>query len=561
MDLRIVQGADADAFLQSPDFRADWLRLYEQCPWATAFQHPDYGTVWYRIYRQRFEPVLVLSRDERGVLDGLLALALSSQEDRLFVAGARQAEYQTWICPPASGGTFAWRAMRALQAHFPRGVLTFQYLPPGAPIEWLAMTEAQGTHRLDCHRRLLVRLNRERGTESSLGKKKTRYRLKQLEKLGTLEFKRIDDVDEFREVFDTIITFYDLRQEAMHGLAPFRTDDLKKELILARMASGDARLHVTVLKVGDQIASAHVGFCSRGELHLGLLAHNPFLAKHSPGKFHILFLAEMLKEAGCQRLDLTAGEDAYKESLANDCDEVHTLTIFLSAARRVRSVVRERVLGVVAKGIRTCGLEPGRVKSLVGGFRSGQAVRTPLRLMRRARRWIGGRSHLRLYSLRLGDVLKGEEPGPVQRDSLADLLTYQASEPGPSRQAFLATALARLEGGLHVYTDVQNGRLVSCGWLAERQDEICFGGGRVDYPLPPGSTYLFDFSNLAEDHESERFAATLRTMIRDAARVPGTQAVFITVPSEDRAARDIVEAIGFVYERSLECRQESLASV
>jgi hypothetical protein len=171
--------------------------------------------------------------------------------------------------------------------------------------------------------------------------------------------------------------------------------------------------------------------------------------------------------------------------------------------------------------------------------------------MRRARRWIGPQPQLLLYSMQLGEVGKGEDAGLVRRDGLPDLLAYRASEPWPSRQTFLATALTRLEDGMHAYTHVQNGRLLTCGWLAERQEKLSLCGGGIDYPLPPGSAYLFDFYTAAELHDRELLAATLRRMIRDAARVPDTRNIYITVSSDDRLVRGVMETAGFVCECSL----------
>jgi CelD/BcsL family acetyltransferase involved in cellulose biosynthesis/ribosomal protein S18 acetylase RimI-like enzyme len=551
MNIHIIRGAEAESLLNRDEFRADWLRLCARCPWATAFQQPDYGALWYDAYRSRFEPVFVLSRDEEGALNGLLTLALSGREEGLIVAGGRQAEYQTWICPPSRGGEFAWQAVRALQRNFPRAVLTFQYLAPGTPTAWLAAPEAARISRLASHRRPLVRFDREEGIESSLKKKRTRYRLKQLEKLGRLEFKRIRDPEEFEELFDTLIRYYDFRQEAVHGVAPFRNDSLKKNLIRARMTSRNAPPHATVLKIGDLIASAHVGMCSNKEAHLGLLAHNPFLAKHSPGKFHLLFLAQMLREEGYAQLDLTPGDNPYKEGFANDGDEVHTLTFFFSPGQRTTAAVRERVLGAVKRGIRTCRIEPARVQSLVNKLKIRRPVGAPLRLFRSARQWIGRHCEMRIYSFEAARVADFNESPGIRRDVLEDLLDYQAAEPGESRQAFLSTALARIEDGFHVYTYARNSCLQHYGWLAERQEKLVFGEGEQEFRLPAQSAYLFDFHTSPRARGRGFFTLSLQTMLQDAARVPGTEKIFLSVLADNSPARHVIEKVGFMHECSV----------
>ncbi len=551
LSVHLLRGVQADSLLEDPAFRAEWLGLCQRCPWATAYQQPDYAAVWYAVYRRRFEPILVLSRDGDGALQGLLALTLSARDGGLIVAGGRQAEYQTWISPPDLGGAFAAQAVRALRRSFPRAVLTFQYLPPGAPTDWLDAADMRRMYRLASHRRPLVRLQRGEEIESVLKNKRTRYRLKQLEKAGPLEFKHITDASEFAELFDTIIHYYDFRQEAMYGLSPFRHDDLKKEYTLARMSSGTARPHATVLTVGDQIASAHLGACTDKEVHLGILAHNPFLAKHSPGKFHLLFLARMLREQGYERLDLTPGDSSYKENFANDCDEVQTLTLFLSPAQRTKAVVRERVVGAVAGGLRTCRVEPGRVRALVHHLTGAHPVHTPSRVLRRARQWLGRQQELRIYSLETARVPDVHEATQVRRDAVGDLLDYQAAEPRPSRQRFLSAALARLENGLHVYTFAENGRLQHFGWLVEAAEQFVLDEEMQDFRFPAHSAYLFDFHTAPEARGRGLFGQSLRAMLRDAAHLPETEKIYISVPADNGPARHVIEKAGFRHESSL----------
>ena len=57
-------------------------------------------------------------------------------------------------------------------------------------------------------------------------------------------------------------------------------------------------MHVTVFKAGDRLLGAHIGVRNKDEVMLGVVAHSPFLAEHSPGKLHILQLGLMLHNQG-----------------------------------------------------------------------------------------------------------------------------------------------------------------------------------------------------------------------------------------------------------------------
>ena len=97
MQSEVVSGSEAGELLAQQQFREDWQKLSDECPWATSFQGPDFAVAWYQCYQDRFTPLLLLSRDEDGRLTGLLTLAVGASDGAVVVAGDVQAEYQAWI--------------------------------------------------------------------------------------------------------------------------------------------------------------------------------------------------------------------------------------------------------------------------------------------------------------------------------------------------------------------------------------------------------------------------------------------------------------------------------
>jgi CelD/BcsL family acetyltransferase involved in cellulose biosynthesis len=547
MSINIVRGSEADSLLADSRFRAEWSRLCERCLWATSFQGVDFVCTWYRIYRRRFEPILLLSRDQDGALNGLLPLA-SSEDGELLVAGGTQAEYQAWICPPELSDAFVREAVRSLRREFPGTVLTFLYLPPGTPTAWFRTREATWTCELAAHRRPLLRFGDGSETTRSLGKKSNKSRLKRLEKIGRLEFRRLTDPKEFERLFDDIIHCYDFRQAALHGVAPFRDDDLKKRFHLAMMEM-PGLLHVTVLKVGDRLAAAHLGVCGVKEVQLGIIAHNPSLAKNSPGKFHVLLLAQLLRQEGYEQLDLTAGRDAYKERFANGFDEVHVLTVYLSLRQNVVDRLRARVAKAVKTSLRSVGIEPEEVKTL--GTKLVHQVCMPAARAKSARRWLGRRHEIRIYSRDTTGVPVSASPRLIRCNSPEHLLRYEPGESDPPLRRFLSTSLHRIEGGLRIYTYAENGSLLCYGWLVERQAKAFLSEVSQELGLPGNSAYLCDFRAFPRGRGGELFATFLRTMLHDAACIPGTVRTFVSVSVDDTTLRDAVEQLGFAYEGSL----------
>ena len=243
-------------------------------------------------------------------------------------AGTPQSEYQTWISDPGIGNEFALAAVLAVQAAFPNATLKFRYLPPLTPLGWLASSKFRASSLLTEKPRPLLKFTEI--TSNSLQKANNKKRLKGLKKLGDLEFKRLTTPDQLQSIMDEIALFHDLRQLAMHGLEPFREDSLKKRFHIELMKQPNF-LHVTTLKAGDQLAAVQINVRDRNEIHLNFVAYNPMLAKHSPGKFHIHLLTQMLTEEGFEQLDLTPGGDPYKERFANAHDKAYSLTLYPTA--------------------------------------------------------------------------------------------------------------------------------------------------------------------------------------------------------------------------------------
>ncbi|MHA6796867.1 GNAT family N-acetyltransferase [Pseudonocardia bannensis] len=563
MRIDIVRGAAADVLLDQETFLRQWSDLCRNCPWATPFQGPDFATIWYRAYRRNFEPLLVLSHGPDGRLQGLLPLAVavvgadrSGKDDLLVVAGAWQAEYQAWICPPQIGDGFAAAAVDTLHRAMPSAELRFRYLPPGTPTTWLDRTAPGLAHRLRRHRRPLMRFGDGSEIAASLRKGSNKTRLRRLEKSGGVEFRQLTSAVELDPLFDEVIAYHDARHLAVHGTAAFQEDPCKRPFHLA-MADVTGLLHVTVMTVGGRVAAAHLGASGGTEVQLGVIAHDPWLSKHSPGKFHIYFLARMLREQGYEQLDLTAGGDPYKERFANAWDEVETLDLVPTSVARRRDVIRLARGGIrwaARRALAPLPVTPADVRSWAHEMRHRGPRGIAAALTRGTLLGAGPSRETRVYRYDLdgtGHSLPGTAGTElVGRNRLPDLLTYRPARSDPSRQRFLTTALRRIQEGQHVYTCTEDGRLLHVAWLVAPRTRTD-GAAAPDVPRPPDSALVHDFYTAPEAVGRGLDDATLRVVLRDAARLCGAGSVAAAVPAGDEPARRAVEKSGFVYARSV----------
>lgn len=524
MNITISRGADGSRLLEDPQFRARWAALCERCPWSTSYQLPAFTLAWYRIYAGKFEPVIVTGRDQAGELCGVLCMAVSLDEGELVAAGTTQAEYQTWVSGPESAGEFALGAVLALRREFSNQVLEFCYLPPGVPLNWLADRRVRSGVVLTKKPRPLLRFARM--SDDSLNKTNNKKRLKGLKKLGGLAFRKLTGADELAAVFDEFASFYDLRLGAMHGIEPFAQDPLRKSFQLELMKE-PGLLHATILKAGDRLASAHINVRDGKQLHLNLIGYNPLLAKHSPGKFHIHMLSQMLIAEGCEELDLTPGGDPYKERFANAHDRAHVLSFHPTMGSRLKGVVQSRSEAWARRGLRALHIHPARARDALADLRSGHLHAS---LAARIRDRANSRRPIKLYALSIPAEPDAVAPTEdFRRDSIDDLLAYHPVDGGLPRKRFLLDAMNRLEEGQHPYTCVRDGRLIYVGWMIERPSAVFVSRVLPGVELPANHALILALGSHRAANEPKLESACLAAMLGDLSRTSGIERAMVVV--------------------------------
>jgi CelD/BcsL family acetyltransferase involved in cellulose biosynthesis/RimJ/RimL family protein N-acetyltransferase len=550
--LEIRRGDAALDLLGRPGFLDAWRALYQACPWATAFQDAPFADVWYRSYRTRFAPVVVAGWTD-ATLTGLLLLAVSHDGTALCHVGAHHAEYQVWL---STDDRFVGAALDALADTFPGRGLQLLFVPPGVaftpPERW----------RSRCFRRPIsapyLATNPADAVRSSLRKKSNKSKLGRLTRRGSFSFERVCDDDAFAALLDEIVPLYELRQGAAHDALPFRHDDLKKAFYLAMQRETDL-LHVTVMRVEDELIAAHIGLRSRNTVLAGMMAQSPRYAKQSAGKLLFFELALLLEREGVDALDLTPGGE-YKDRFATHFEEASTVTILFSHSAAWRHRQQRRLIDAVKRR----GVSTDSVKRAIRAARHTvshlRPADLPLKVARRVKRAVWDDVELRIYRLGRASVTHPESVS-LARDRFEDLACYAPAERWqPTTTAFLRSAMERLENGEHCYTYVEDGVLAHYGWLAERQESTFMEEVRQSWRLPPGSAVLYGFYTHPRFRGRGLYASALRRMIKDAATIPGLGEIYIGVRADNGPSRRVIEKVGFLYDRSFYARRR-LASV
>ena len=541
--LQVERGDAALELLAYPGFRDAWRSLFRACPWSTAFQDAPFASVWYRCYRSRFAPVVVAGWTDTA-LTGLFLLAVSHDGSTLCHVGSHHAEYQVWL---SRDDRFLGAALDALAAMFPGRVLQLLFVPPGAddtpPARWRSRYFRRPIPRP------FLATNPADSVRASLRKKSNKSKISQLKRRGKYTFERVCDAGAFTALLDEMIPLYELRLGAVHDALPFRNDEMKKGFYQALQRETDL-LHVTVMRVEDELIAAHIGLRTEKMVMAGIVAQSPRYAKSSVGKLLYFELALMLEHEGVEVLDLTPGGE-YKDRFATHYRDASSVTILFSysAARRYR--LRRRLIDAAKRK----GLSTNSVKRAIGLTRHTvshlQPAHLPVKIAKRVKRTLWDDVELRLYRFPRSAPAAPDGGSSIARDRFADLACYSPAERWqPTTAAFLQTAMERLENGEHCYTYVEDGVLAHYGWLVEHQERTYMEEVRQSWRLPPGSVVLYGFYTHPRFRGRGLYAAALHRMIRDASAIPDLSHIYIGVRADNGPSRRVIEKVGFVYERS-----------
>jgi CelD/BcsL family acetyltransferase involved in cellulose biosynthesis len=548
--VELLSGAGARDALGDERFVEAWAALHSRSRHATAYQSPSFVRSWYSAYAAVYDPVIARGTLAGGGLAFLWLLAFEPRRAELVHAGVHQAEYHVWLAQPEHEAEALRAAWLQLGALLPFRALRFKYLPAAGLADVLrGIPEMAARMAVRIDRRPLMQLDAAR-IRASLAKKSNRSRMNRLRQLGNLDFRRLDGPAEMEQVFDDFIAFYDFRQAAGSQSAPFRDDPLKRGFHVALFGDAPHQTCFTVsLLCGRPIAAAWCA-TSGAQTHLGMIAHSPLLARHSPGKMHLLQLASHLLEDGKQVLDLTPGGDAWKARYATEYDVVAEVTIYRSRLTHVVAVTSQALRESSARWAARAGVRPVTMSRALKAFRRA----TPAAALRKLRGWVAVEREFRLYRLDRDRALRLKRSPQVAKNSLTDLLLFEPGESWQSRDAFLSDALKRLERGETVYSMRVDGRLAIYLWTVKNQRKSYMSEVQQYVQLPRGSVVIYD-AYAHPDFRRRGMAPRLaRHMLRDVFEDDEVECVYASVLSDNRPSRRAIEAFG-QYVGSLHWRQ------
>jgi hypothetical protein len=185
-------------------------------------------------------------------------------------------------------------------------------------------------------------------------------------------------------------------------------------------------------------------------------------------------------------LDLTPGGDSYKEHFATDHDVVFELTVYRNKARRWRRETIAKASRLIKDRLQAAGYRLADVMALVQKLTSPVTFGRQLCLSLKTR----------LTSRRSEFTYRGASPTgamnnlPISKNSLRDLIRFDALGSPLRYRDFLHRAMGRMERCDDVYSVVQDGRLSMCCWVRTVRTEPDTTSSRG--PSAPVSIVLSD---------------------------------------------------------------------
>jgi RimJ/RimL family protein N-acetyltransferase len=159
---------------------------------------------------------------------------------------------------------------------------------------------------------------------------------------------------------------------------------------------------------------------------------------------------------------------------------------------------------------------------------------------------------LRVYGYPLDGSPPLPRPAIFERNRFDDLEYYERTDKyQPTPEAYRKMALERKTQGFHLYTFVQERRLLHYGWLIERQTRGEDDWVQQAYFPPPDTSVLFDhFTHPSARGKGLYFQALCR-LLHDARDLAGARQAYVTVFGSNAPSRHVIEKVGFHHEGSL----------
>ena len=324
----ILQAAEAERCVWSPEFVSEWDMLLAETPSSTVFQSAKYAQIWWSVYGPACRLAVAVCRSSAGLLVGYYALAKLGDGDWGSI-GLHQCDYPA-VLARGDDPVIVTAILRSLQQALSLRRLSFVFLPPASPVEGY-VDAALAAEVRDCP------LPYRTFGDVMPPSKRTKQKLGKLRQLGA-RAEIVDISSAHAEFLPKFIRLHEARQKAMARTASFESDPLKARYLVA-LARDAGLLHVAALWIEARLVAAAISIKDRSRIILGMLAHDEDLEALSPAAMLIHELGLLCRGSEIRTIDLTPG-GTYKQRFATGTETAFTAELTWSIGGACRIWVR-----------------------------------------------------------------------------------------------------------------------------------------------------------------------------------------------------------------------------
>lgn len=344
----------------------EWNALAARNDTNTVFQSWEWLQAWDKTYGGQQRPVSFKLGSGGGTV-GYAPLTLSREKSGLRVirfAASKHADYCDFLCPDNTTESLGEVVAALLNMREAWDRIVLENIPQSSPtVNALAgVLREKGmrhhvNHNTTCH---ALRIDGTNGTAADYGSRKTvRRRYNYFRRTGQLEYRILTTENAVRR---HLPIFFKQHSERWQGAKPglLFSDSLVRDFYLgvARGLLPQQWLHFSVLLHQDRPIAYHFGF----DYEMKMLWYKPSFdlryRKHSPGKVMLKYLIEDCIARGRKELDLTVGDEPFKQEISDtqrqnvqfvifnsliDYNRYRSVSYVRSLARRLRSVYRKKL--------------------------------------------------------------------------------------------------------------------------------------------------------------------------------------------------------------------------
>lgn len=546
-EIKLIEANNAHKQLKNIEFISEWHALSKHSDKITVHQEPAFAINWYHNYAADFEPVLVLAYTANNELVGVMPLAHVKSRNILTHAGEGQAEYKGWLCIKEIDQEFPIEALIILKKAFNLKKWNWGWLSPRSKTEWMSSEKlkkegiyltfkTQDSPLLDVSDDdKLNKLNKSRSTKTKIN----RYI-----KRGNFHLERITNKDAAIKVFNILEKQCDFRQMAANHSTPFLSDRNKKNFYIDKLNSPE-NSHFTILWSNNKPVAYNFGDCGKGSVEVGLMSYDPLEGKNSPGKILLIKLAELLKEEGFQYLDLTPGNDSYKEGFANCYQKLYHLTFHFSKKDKLVADFKGNLIKKIKKISEYANID---IKNIYPNIKS--IPTKTINLLKSIKK----KEVYSYHKIDTDTLIKKtsiNNKNEIEINSYWDLLKYNKTRTYHTKDEVISNALRRFSFEDTLFSILKDDELIHFGWMTKNLKNQNLTEIDSYFKFPENSVVCYDFFTKGDLSNTNFIDNTLHAMGQEC-KNNGISEIFIGAFNNNRQKINLIKNIGFIPYQQME---------